>query len=59
MQYNTTHALIIQKGVCSVEKFSAGGEKVPGKPNKSLSTTKLMRLNKSNLDSKSVINLNT
>ena len=62
MQYSTTHALVISKGHVSVEKFSAGGEKVPGNPHKSLSSRKLQTLNqtetKKNRETKSVITLN-
>lgn len=44
MQYSTTHALVITKGTITVEKFNAGGEKVPGNPIKALSAAKLENL---------------
>ena len=59
MQYNTTHALVIQKGIITVERFSVGGDKIPGKATKSLSTRKLNSFKKQTADTKSVINLDT
>lgn len=46
MQYSTTHALVIQKNQVQVEKYSASGDKMPGRKLKTLSAFKLDKLQK-------------
>lgn len=46
MQFSTTHALVISKSHVQVEKYSASGDKMPGKKLRTLSAYKLTKLEK-------------